>query len=444
MDSYVLRRTLVVLGVLLLAGAVAVGGYFAGKALFDDDETASTNAPAPRIVLRKAKAQSTSDLGFPAFATQNTTRVGGVDPIDDAAGAALAAYPSAGGVPGPAAVSLISADSWQDGIAAAALTAPPIGAPVLIGGPDEIPPITAQALQTLAPRGSAHTQDSQIFAIGPVAVPRGAKVTKVPGTDPAVKAAAIARLREKLTGEPPAHVVVTSSIDAAYAMPAAAWAARSGDPVLFAGKGPPPVATLRALHRYAGMPVYVLGPPSAVSDRAFSLIKKVAPSAKRVAGLDPVSNSIDFARYVDGTFGWNINDPGHGFVVANVARPLDAGAAAALSAGGTFGPLLITEDSENVPPGMRSYLLDLKPGYENDPTRAVYNHVWVIGDESTFSIGFQSQLDDLAEAVQVGSGPRGTAPPKEPSGKAAEKSPSKAPKAPKPDQKPKDSQGKQQ
>jgi hypothetical protein len=90
-------------------------------------------------------------------------------------------------------------------------------------------------------------------------------------------------------------------------------------------------------------------------------------------------------------------------VVASDARPLDAGAAAALSAGGTWGPLLLTTSASDIPPALHGYLLDVKPGYENDPTRAVYNHVWVIGDANTISVGFQAQLDDLAEAVKVGS-----------------------------------------
>src|SRR5207247_586734 len=159
------RRGLVVLALIALVAAVAAGGYFAGKALFGTGGGGeTTSAPAPRIVLRKAKPQSASDLGFPAFATRNTTRVGGVDPIDDAAGAALAAYPSSGNVPGPAAVSLVPASSWQDGIAAASLTAPPIGAPVLIGG-GEVPTITTQALEQLSPRGSADTKGAQLFAI---------------------------------------------------------------------------------------------------------------------------------------------------------------------------------------------------------------------------------------------------------------------------------------
>ncbi len=391
------------IGALLVAAGIAIGGYFAGKALVGDGDEDSASAPAPRVVLHKTKPKAASDLGFPAFATQNTTRVGGVDEVTDAAGVALAAYPSTGGVRGPAAVTLVPAESWQESIAAASLVAQPVSAPELVGGTEGVPSITADALGTLAPAGSKETDKAQVFAIGSVSAPKGLEATRVRGSDPAIVAAELARLREKLTGSPPEHIVVASSTSPEYAMPAAAWAARSGDPVLFAGKGPPSLATLRALHQSAGTPVYVLGPPSAVSERAFNLIKKVSPGAKRVAGDDPVANAIDFARYVDGSFGWNINDPGHGFVVASAARPLDAGAAAALSAGGTWGPLLLTTSATEIPPGLRSYLLDLKPGYESDPTRAVYNHVWVIGDANTVSVGFQAQLDDLAEAVKVGS-----------------------------------------
>jgi hypothetical protein len=91
-------------------------------------------------------------------------------------------------------------------------------------------------------------------------------------------------------------------------------------------------------------------------------------------------------------------------VVASASRPLDAAAAAPLSASGTWGPLLITDDPAQVPAALRAYLLDVKPGYLGDPTRAVYNHVWVIGDQGAISVGFQSQVDELAEVVQIRSG----------------------------------------
>jgi hypothetical protein len=133
-------------------------------------------------------------------------------------------------------------------------------------------------------------------------------------------------------------------------------------------------------------------------------IEHVAPSAQRVGAEGPAENAIAFARYADGSFGWNINDPGHGFVIANADRPLDAGVAAPLSASGTWGPLLVAADGAALPDALRTYLLDLKPGYEDDPTRAVYNHIWLIGDTSALSVDLQAQVDELAEVAPVTSG----------------------------------------
>ena len=129
---------------------------------------------------------------------------------------------------------------------------------------------------------------------------------------------------------------------------------------------------------------------------------------KRIAAPDPVESAIEFARYTDGSFGWNINDPGHGFVLANADRPADAGAAAPLSGSGTWGPLLLTDDAAELPSALRGYLLDLKPGYLDDPTRAFYNHVWVIGDQDQISVPLQAQVDELAELARVKSGTGGS------------------------------------
>ena len=169
-----------------------------------------------------------------------------------------------------------------------------------------------------------------------------------------------------------------------------------------------PEATLEVLRAYKGVPAYVLGPASAVSEGAVNEVRKVVSSVKRVSGPDPVENAIAFARYVDGTFGWNINDPGHGFALASTDRPADAGAAAPLSAGGTWGPLLLTDEASALPSVLRGYLLDLKPGYQDDPTRAVYNHVWVIGDETAIDVGVQAQVDELAELARIRSGAGGS------------------------------------
>ena len=123
---------------------------------------------------------------------------------------------------------------------------------------------------------------------------------------------------------------------------------------------------------------------------------------RRVSGEDPVTNAIALARYADGGFGWNVNDPGHGFVVARCDSPLDAAAAAPLSASGTWGPLLLTDSADTLPAALRGYLLDVKPGYTTDPTRAFYNHVWVIGDQEAIDVSQQAEIDELAELAKIG------------------------------------------
>ena len=65
---------------------------------------------------------------------------------------------------------------------------------------------------------------------------------------------------------------------------------------------------------------------------------------------------------------------------------------------------LVVDDAKQPPPVLQGYLLDLKPGYESDPTRAVYNHLWIIGDESALSVDAQVELDEIAEVARIESG----------------------------------------
>ena len=404
------HRWLIAGGIVVLA-AVGVAVYFAAT---DDGgsttTTAAGKAPAPEVVVRQVPApeQQPQDLGFPAFATKNTTRVSGADPAADAAAVALAVHPSTGGVPGPDAVSLVDADEWPAGIAAASLVAAPVGAPVLVTSGGELPDATSSALAQLAPKGSAATAGRQAFVIGAAATPDGLETLAVKGKGPAGIAAEVAALRERLAGKPD-HFVVASSDEPAYAMPAAAWAARSGDPVLFASRGEVPKATAKVLRDHDEVPVFVLGPEAAISAKTLKEIQKLAPGAVRIGADGPDASSIAFARYSSGSFGWNINDPGHGLVLAASDRPLDAAAAAPLSASGTWGPLLVNDDPEQLSGKLHGYLLDLKPGYAGDPTRAVYNHVWLIGDSDALSVGLQAEVDELAEVAPVTSGSGSTA-----------------------------------
>jgi outer membrane biosynthesis protein TonB len=391
---------LVVVAVVFLIAAV-LGGGDSSK---DSSKPAPASAPPPKSSEEKRTPSSAAaeELGYPAFATNNTTRVGGSDPASTAAGVALAVFPSTTVAQRPTAVTFVDEGQWQGAIAAAVLMAAPVQAPLLLTSGGDLPDSTSQALEALDPQGDESTKGAQAFAIGDAPVPEGLKATQVRGSDPAALAAAIAALRDKLFGGPPQHIVLAPEGEPGFAMPAAAWAARSGDPVLFSGAKKLPAATLKALQRHPKVPVYILGPSSAISSDVAREAAKVVKSVRRVSGEDPVENAIALARYDSGDFGWNVNDPGHGFVVARDDSPLDAAVSAPLSASGTWGPLLLTDDADTLPKPLREYLLDVKPGYTTDPTRAFYNHVWVIGDQEAIDVNQQAEIDQLAELAKIG------------------------------------------
>jgi len=392
---------LVVLALVFIV--VAIVGSSGGK-----DESGTAPAPAPAAsgsAGDSPSSQTAEQLGYPNFATDNTTRVGGSDPAANAAGAALAVFPSTAANQQPAAVTLVNEEDWAGAIAASVLMAPPVRAPLLFSTPSELPEASEEALSALDPHGSKDTGGASLFAIGSVSLPSGTgKTSRVDSGDPASTAAQIATLRERLSGAPPEHIVIASSSQPDFAMPAAAWAARSGDPVLYAEAGKLPAPTAAVLKEHPKTPVFALGPEGAISREVLGEIAKVSNRVKRVAGADPVANAIALARYRAGSFGWNINDPGHGFVLARSDSPANAAAAAPLSAAGTWGPLLLTDSADTLPADLRSYLLDVKPGYTTDPTRAFYNHVWVIGDEEAISVDQQAEVNELAELAKIGSG----------------------------------------
>ena len=392
-------RGLLAAGVLLIAGLVAV---LIAVDPFGDGDEGETRVVTIAVETDDAQEAPIGTLGFPLVATRNTTRISGPDPTADAAAAALATHPPSPGARPLRAAVLVPDDDWQAGIAASVLAGPPARFPVLISGGGSVPDATGQALAQLNPRGGGTSGETQVYSAGGAAAPSGLDSEPLRGDSPAEIANSVDQLRQRVMKREPEHIVVASSEEPGYTMPAAAWAARSGDPVLFTGRDRVPSATLAALRRHAAAAVYVLGPESVISKEAVSQIARVSASVQRIGGSGVVQNAVLFARYTDGSFGWNINDPGHGMELANSDRPLDAAAAASLASSGQWGPVLVTDEADALPPELRSFLLDIKPGYATDPTRAVYNHVWLMGDATAIGGQVQAEIDELAELAPIG------------------------------------------
>jgi hypothetical protein len=397
---------LVLIAVVFLVAAVLGGGGSNQPAENPAPAPAPAQAPPEPAAEEKQTpaAEAAEALGYPSFATDNTTRVGGSDAAATAAGVSLAVFPSVKARQRPDAVTLVDEDDWQAAVAASVLMAEPVRAPLLVSSEGELPEPTTQALAALAPQGSANSGKAQVFVVGSSAVPDGLKATQIKGSDPATLAAAVADLRDRLFGGAPKHIVLAAEARPEFAIPAAAWAARSGDPVLFTATDKLPAATVRQLKRHPKTPVFVPGPSSAISSDVVREVAKLGNPVRRISGEDPVENAIALARYASGDFGWNVNDPGHGFVIARSDEPLTAAIASPLSASGTWGPLLLTDDADTLPKALREYLLDIKPGYTTDPTRAFYNHVWVIGDQEAIDVSQQAEINQLVELTKIGGG----------------------------------------
>jgi hypothetical protein len=393
--------TLLALIALLLTGCGGGGGDDDGAR--SDGGDAGGEAQPPVLGQGGDEEEAVTELGIPAFATRNTTRVGGADAIANAAGVAQAVYPSRDKDTRPRAVALVDVTDWRVAVSAAQLMARPLRAPLLYSDGGQLPGASEQALGRLIPTGAKEAGGAQVIRVGEAASAEGYKTTPVEGADHAALAQAIDRLQTAAAGKPSPAVVVASSEQPGFSMPAAGWAAKSGDPVLWVTRDAIPPATRAAITAHKRPKIYVLGPESAISAKVVEQLGELGDT-RRISGPDPVANAIAFARFSDGSFGWNVVDPGHGLVFATTQRPLDAAAAAPLSASGTFGPLLLVTAANALPAPLQDYLLDIQPGYDADPVRGVYNHGWMIGDEGAISVDVQARIDSLLEIQPVDSG----------------------------------------
>ncbi len=362
-------------------------------------------------------------LAASGLATRNTTRLGGANPVADAAGVALATNPGLTPATRPQAVVLVNDRNWPAALAAAALASAPLRAPLLYSEGNSLPALSAQALAALKPTGAVQLGGAQVIEVGTSAALPGYRTRTLTGSTPDVLAARVEQLVATTHGGPPHRVIVVGAAGPpALAMPAAGLAAESGAPILPVGAVGVPPATGRVLARLHRPVIYVVGPPAAVSHAVVTKLKRYGP-VRRIhpgpgtvgsggpgsGGEDPANNAIAAARFSDGSFGWGIDQPGHGLAFASASRPLDAPAAAPLSASGDYAPLLLLERPDQVPPTLREYLSDIQPAYDAAPgseypaVRGAYNHGWLIGDGVAIAAAVQAELDTMLEIAPQGS-----------------------------------------
>lgn len=384
-----------------IAAALALALAGCGKA--SSSSQLETSSSTKQSVAVETIVVHTGDAGTAATATRNTTRLGGSDPIADAASIARTAYPGLTAATRPQAVVLVDAHDWPAALAASSLSSSPLGAPVLYSEGTHLPSASVRALTAMHPTGASSLGGTQLLLLDPsISVPAGYRTREATSAEPDALAASVAKLLTIAHAQTPhAVIVVNPSGPPALAMPAAGLAAQSGAPILFVSSSGVPAATAAELSSLGHPAIYTVG-STAIGAHTLTELGRYGPVTRVEAapGEDatPAGNAVAVSRFSAGSFGWGIREAGHGLVFANAARPLDAPAAAILSATGDYAPLLVLERATSVPAALASYLSDIQPAApHSQPVHGVYNHGWLIGDTQAISAVVQAELDAMLQ-----------------------------------------------
>ena len=316
---------------------------------------------------------------------KNTVRVGGERDAETYSSVLQIAYPATRAENSPKTVITVP-DDWRVALAYTPLIARPHNAALIVGG-----------------NAGAVNQNQRFSAVGNISN------ETVSDSGAAQNAAAVdERLAQATGGNLSLNIIVVSGdADYHWAIPAAAYAARTGTPILFAGKDNVPAATGSALQKRGGQArIFVLGGSDVISANVFDQLKQYGV-VQRIEGGDFYAFAVRFAEFRDSNadFGWGRSglrsrrfSPTNTILV-NAENWQDAIAAAHLAARGKTGALLYTEKNR-LPAVVDNYLWRQRPLFSNTPAEGPFNHVWVVGSFGRISYETQAWADYSQEIEQ--------------------------------------------
>jgi hypothetical protein len=454
-NSYVRSRTLLAVGMALVAGAaiwLAVSDGNAGAASDQAGSAGKTSATAATAASAAGKA----DPGLypfgaptggptvnvppppeaptlsPTIATKTTTRLYGADPFEEAISITQHIWPAAlpenapNLVPDrPRAVTLLTPDDPLTAITATPIIHFPDDAPVLYVTSSGVPANTLNEIKRLGPSGIDRYNNVQAFLVGAAANPGVENQLKAIGVKyVTVMAGSVPDLANKVdqlygsiqnpdTGVPVmdngmANVVIGSTDAYQYLLPATHWVAHMATGLFWVTKNSVPQATIDALKRRNGQArIYLFGGPDQISSSVASKLAQYG-SVIRVTNDDnvaynapptdtPEDTAIAFSKMWDsaGEMGWKITGPGHGFTLVNINDWPGAVASAPLSHLGFHAPLLFTNSATTLPTNVDAYFKSVEPTFLTTPADGPYNMTYAIGswDKISWSEELQVEYD---------------------------------------------------
>ncbi len=213
-------------------------------------------------------------------------------------------------------------------------------------------------------------------------------------------AVATARLRAGVTSRVTA-VLLVSADDFGTGLPAAAWTAHEGDPLLYVRRQGVPTPTLAFLREHPSVHAVLLGGPGLIAPAVERQLAEVLQGGVwRVPGPDASTLSVHFARFhapVAEVLGWarHLPDDGHAFTFVNRRAWQDAVAGAAFSHLTKHTPMLVLPDARSIPALVARYLRPVNPGPFRVQPAPPFMHGYVIGPAEHGSVDAQLELERL-------------------------------------------------
>jgi hypothetical protein len=338
--------------------------------------------------------------------TKNSTRLN----TSDAAAASILTsqmiWPSTHKNSQPGTVILIPEDNWQIGLAAIDLIHHPNNGPVMYYNEKGISENVMNEIKRLNPKGNVNKTQIMVMGDAPDSVTQqlqGYAIQEVKGSSPEDFAAEIDQTYAEVTDNKyPDSIIIVSSEEKAkpYSLLAANWIAHMPEPILYVNDKGIPEETKKALEKRDGKAnLYLLGAKEAITDEVAKELKAYG-NVTRMKGNDPVSMSVEFAKFKDKDtgFGWGLTDPGHGVSFISTTTPQLVIPAAPFSHLGKHAPLIWLENGKANKPVV-DFLAEIKPAFKENPQEGPYNHGIIVGDLKAIPYQTQGVLDDALEIV---------------------------------------------
>jgi hypothetical protein len=440
----------VVVAVVALA---VVGAYNAGPATVGQVNLVTSTTAAPQTLSPETEPFGAPSLKpdyavppppgqptlVPTIGTKSTQRLYGENPFQEAVSVTQHVWPAVlpenlptenNNVPDrPWGVTLVTPDDPLTAITAVPLLHFPDDAPILFVTKKGIPAVTANEIKRLGDTGMSRYHNVDAFLVGAAANPGVERQLKAMGlkyaTVTAPNVPALANTVDKLYGQiqnpdtgvanmsnGAVNVMIGSMQSYRYLLPATHWVAHMASGLLWVKRNSVPQATIDALKRRNGQArIYLFGGPQQISGAVAKQLARYG-TVMRVTNDDivdfnappknnPVDTAIAFAKMWDvaGQVGWKITGPGHGFTLVNPSDWQAAVASAPLSHLGFHAPLLMTDNSGNLPPQLNAFFGSVAPTYLTSPDDGPYNMTYVIGSWAQIPWPVQAHIDYVSEMM---------------------------------------------